>query len=159
MKQSNTGIAIHLVHCYEGEYEGVCKYGEDDCPAKGLKNLKPDQEILDYNKRCAEFLGCKCSVNEQYELPNMMTFPPKQNSNLCSTSSVCCVKDMQFHSDWNWIHEIIEKIRKDVVILENSVGLYLKARGPISKSILKNDKESVVKAINEYLIWYEKTKN
>lgn len=24
----------HLRHCYQGEYEDSCKYGEDDCPAK-----------------------------------------------------------------------------------------------------------------------------
>lgn len=27
-------IGVHLAHCYQGECEGVCKYGDDDCPAK-----------------------------------------------------------------------------------------------------------------------------
>lgn len=27
-------IGVHLAHCYQGENEGMCKYGDDDCPAK-----------------------------------------------------------------------------------------------------------------------------
>lgn len=26
-------VAVHLAHCNQGEWEGVCKYGDDDCPA------------------------------------------------------------------------------------------------------------------------------
>lgn len=29
--QDNPGV--HLSHCYQGEYRGFCKYGEEDCPA------------------------------------------------------------------------------------------------------------------------------
>jgi hypothetical protein len=38
-KQDYSGV--HLRHCYQGEYEDGCKYGEDDCPAKPLE---PKQE-------------------------------------------------------------------------------------------------------------------
>jgi hypothetical protein len=24
---------VHMSHCFQGEYEGSCKYGDDDCPA------------------------------------------------------------------------------------------------------------------------------
>ena len=34
-KQDYSGV--HLRHCYQGEYEDGCKYGEDDCPAKPLE--------------------------------------------------------------------------------------------------------------------------
>ena len=34
-KQDYNGV--HLRHCYQGEYEDGCKYGEDDCPAKPLE--------------------------------------------------------------------------------------------------------------------------
>jgi hypothetical protein len=40
-KQDYSGV--HLRHCYQGEYEDGCKYGEDDCPAKPLE--EPKQEI------------------------------------------------------------------------------------------------------------------
>lgn len=32
--------AVHLRHCYQGEYEDSCKYGEEDCPAKPKKETK-----------------------------------------------------------------------------------------------------------------------
>jgi len=41
-KQDYSGV--HIRHCYQGEYEDSCKYGEDDCPAKPLK---PKQETLE----------------------------------------------------------------------------------------------------------------
>lgn len=41
-KQDYSGV--HLRHCYQGEYEDGCKYGEDDCPAKPLE---PKQETLE----------------------------------------------------------------------------------------------------------------
>lgn len=70
------------------------------------------EKIIEFNKLCAEFLGFKCSINEQYELPNMMTFPPKKGYNLCYTAKVCNVEDMQFHTDWNWIMEVIDKMEE-----------------------------------------------
>jgi hypothetical protein len=41
-KQDYSGV--HLRHCYQGEYEDGCKYGEDDCPAKPLE---PKKETLE----------------------------------------------------------------------------------------------------------------
>jgi hypothetical protein len=41
-KQDYSGV--HLRHCYQGEYEDGCKYGENDCPAKPLE---PKQEKLE----------------------------------------------------------------------------------------------------------------
>ena len=38
-------IGVHLRHCYQGEYEDGCKYGEDDCSAKPLE--EPKQETLE----------------------------------------------------------------------------------------------------------------
>lgn len=132
------------------------------------------EEIFEYNKRCSEFLGCKFSVNEQYELPNMMVFPPKKNSNLCHTAKVCCVEDMQFHSDWNWITEVVEAIEKLKFRFEialNEVNLYcILEERRFSYAINYHDcenygeemhltkKEAVVQAINQFLIWYNENK-
>jgi hypothetical protein len=41
-KQDYSGV--HLRHCYQGEYEDGCKYGENDCPAKPVK---PKQETIE----------------------------------------------------------------------------------------------------------------
>lgn len=45
---------IHFNHCNQGEYEGVCKYGEKDCPATGDSVNSPSHygsgkiECIDY---------------------------------------------------------------------------------------------------------------
>lgn len=36
-------IGVHLRHCYQGENEDNCKYGDEDCPAKPLP--KPDTSL------------------------------------------------------------------------------------------------------------------
>ncbi|MFY8160830.1 MAG: hypothetical protein ACOVNU_05830 [Candidatus Kapaibacteriota bacterium] len=46
--------SVHLRHCYQGEYEDGCKYGEDDCPAKPLEEPK-------------QFIECRCTNNLQLE--------------------------------------------------------------------------------------------
>lgn len=32
---------VHFRHCYQGEYEDGCKYGEHDCPAKPKEEQLP----------------------------------------------------------------------------------------------------------------------
>jgi hypothetical protein len=44
-KQDYSGV--HLRHCYQGEYEDGCKYGENDCPAKPLEPKPIHQQIID----------------------------------------------------------------------------------------------------------------
>ncbi|MFY8161980.1 MAG: hypothetical protein ACOVNU_11670 [Candidatus Kapaibacteriota bacterium] len=39
-------LKVHFNHCYQGEYEDGCKYGEDDCPAQPLKPKKVSEMIL-----------------------------------------------------------------------------------------------------------------
>jgi hypothetical protein len=38
--QERTDYAVHLNHCNIGECEGVCKYGDDDCPALKHADMK-----------------------------------------------------------------------------------------------------------------------
>ena len=47
------------------------------------------EEILDYNKRCAEFLG-----------EEMTTYFVETQMDLIGSS------ELHFHSDWNWIMEV-----------------------------------------------------
>lgn len=39
-QQERTDYAVHLNHCNIGEYEGVCKYLDDDCPALKHADMK-----------------------------------------------------------------------------------------------------------------------
>lgn len=39
-EDANAETWVHLYHCDQGDYEGSCKYGEDDCPALLLQVRK-----------------------------------------------------------------------------------------------------------------------
>lgn len=102
------------------------------------------QEILDYNRRCAEFLGIV------------------DNNNY-----------LKFDSDWNRIMEVVEKIQSlnklgGIVMIQQGrcqitsrmVGdnsIYADVSLYFEKGI-KGQKEAVVKAIDEFLIWYNENK-
>ena len=138
------------------------------------------EEILEYNKRCAEFL----TINE--ELKNELSaYPLQEYSYLCSYANsafICDREDnpsntvwdyLKFHSDWNWIMKVVEAIEK--------LGFYSKISGcassichycwfdeggdggdmPENRTVIgyngknkESKKEVVVQAINQFLLWY-----
>lgn len=46
LAQDEQDTAVHMTHCNQGEWEGVCKYGEEDCPA--LAQQEQEQEPVAY---------------------------------------------------------------------------------------------------------------
>lgn len=90
------------------------------------------KEILQYNKRCNNFLGLEILKDEYcYDYPD-------------------------FHSDWNWIMEVVEAIEKKaawVSIKGCAVDI-----STIANLNAPTKKEAVVQAINQFLIWYEQNK-
>lgn len=45
---SHWDYAAHISHCDQGEYEGVCKYGDDaECPALAIAALESDPSAID----------------------------------------------------------------------------------------------------------------
>ena len=140
------------------------------------------KEILEYNKRCAEFLGAIDSKHtwgymlKEDELNlSFALFDEKIFSN-DGGGSGWLIKDLKFHSDWNWIMEVVEAIEKldnskyEVTILESECAIIDKQAAeneenpfmikPIAACFKANSKkEAVVQAINKFLIWYnEKNK-
>jgi hypothetical protein len=51
---------VHLRHCYQGEYEDGCKYGEDSCPAKPLEVSEQENccTPIGQIKRYVDCVGC-----------------------------------------------------------------------------------------------------
>lgn len=39
-------ITTHLTHCYQGEYEDSCKYGDSDCPAFNENTNDMDDNVV-----------------------------------------------------------------------------------------------------------------
>lgn len=173
------------------------------------------QEIIEYNKRCAEFLGNKIDFNVAdwskyddksltehwnndnktwvhtpkgeglpwysvkhrgnfYQLFTDFTYQKLEKSDIELGGEYAGkyyeLKDMQFHSDWNWIMEVINEILKiyrtdfyldfDMPVSDTftvsigSEGKY-NSRGESNVS----SKEAVVQAINQFLIWYNENNN
>jgi hypothetical protein len=124
------------------------------------------EEILEYNKRCAEFLGLKRGWWISQQKP--LTDDKKQwwdiDEKTFLGTRVYYDKDLLFHSDWNWIMEVveaIEKLRYLVVIQSNfcqiqEVGKKENSFSPriIAYQEALTKKEAVVQAINQFLIWY-----
>jgi len=91
------------------------------------------KEINDYNRRCAEFLGVTLHESQ-------ITTPHSHF--------------MRYHSDWNYIMEVVEAIERlgfYTKILDNGMTIEGKL---VLERWGKNKKEGVVQAINQFLIYY-----
>ena len=140
-----------------------------------------DQEILEYNKRCAEFLGWKYSQNYDcyddycfewdkredgvwYKEENLVLNPKSYHQYYVKVDGVCLSDyeyTLKFHSDWNFIMDMVEAIEKlgfnfniyhqDCIISRNKKWIV------VTHAIkVKTKKDAVVQSINEFLIWYNK---
>lgn len=109
------------------------------------------EEILEYNKLCAEFLGV--DIHYSVEVYKDSKSPLRQYIDNRPKS-----EPLLFHSDWNWIMEVVEAIEKlpgikQFHIVDNSAYL----NGGLNVGSFANEsgkKEAVVQAINQFLIWY-----
>lgn len=117
------------------------------------------QEIINQNEKFAKFLGW-----EKYEDVNERFYGNwKPNTTLEKPWSVR-VEVLQFHTDWNWIMEVIkdiENLYNGAVIVEITdkscnISIY---KFLYKKYTTMNTKiEAVTQAINQFLIWHEQNK-
>ena len=128
-----------------------------------------EQQILEYNKRCAKFMGYQVMTEKSF----LMYEYPKGTD----LSKVYIDTTLVFHSDWNWIMEVVEAIEKlefRVEIAYNQVDLEcmrpdldrfsthinLHDCDGYGQDLDLTKKGAVVKAITQFLIWYnENTTN
>lgn len=115
------------------------------------------EETIEYNKRCAELLGYTLRPNDCYN----------GDDKLVAKLSYVTSEELKFHSDWDWIMEVVETIEKlgetstrygtlvDITTTHIQIGkivIDLKLNPMIKK-------EAVVQAIDKFLIWYNKNNN
>lgn len=119
-----------------------------------------NQEILEYNRKCAEFMGWEINTfKEQY----LYIVSPETATQYNS------LEELKFHSDWNWIMDVIEKMEKNFkkyyirtniwnktcnISAENSK--YIEVFDISKRSPTK--KESTIEAITQFLTWYNANK-
>ena len=98
------------------------------------------QEIIEFNRKCAEFMDIKLKPRYRHLVYGEF------------------LEDMKFHSDWNWIMQVVENIEGlgFEVVLDTS-HTFVRYSGTntqtgLDKSISK--KERIINSINEFLTWY-----
>ena len=128
------------------------------------------EEILDYNKRCAEFLGAKnlgklgYSDSDYYEHELFETTVWSNQYQEWVDVNNMSLYVMKFPSDWNWIMEVYVKINESKITthmngISDSITPYIEKKRPIVKAIIDSKKEEAVEAINQFLIWYNEKDN
>jgi hypothetical protein len=115
--------------------------------------------LMDYNRMCAELLGF---IN---------TTPTDKDFNIHEHPSGVLGRTMietnftdVFTKDWNWIMEVVEKIKilkcvREITIAGTGVMFYVDETGRHFFPFEKDIKEAVVKGIWEFLNWYNESKN
>ena len=116
------------------------------------------KEIIEYNKKCAEFMGM--IYDNHNDQPNKY-WELTDKQNFISQKPYLQDKDLKFHSDWNWVIGIIARIT--LVAKENNHNKKYDEQWRLlfdyeSYSFFSGNIESIIKAINQFLIWYEQNK-
>ena len=103
-----------------------------------------DQQIIDNNKLIAEFMEAK---------PNLYTLNKDGSRNYFYEIHVGNIyekaikpKGMLFHTDWNWLMPVVEKMNKivDATNYGHNIGIRYAQIKPIYKSVV------------EFIKWYNK---
>jgi hypothetical protein len=120
-KQDYSGV--HLRHCYQGEYEDGCKYGEDDCPAKPLE---PKQETT--GKKFYE------SADETITVYRQETIKKAAKSYRSSTANKMAIEQQAFQEGAKWQAERMYSEEEVYHILcEHTAFLFVGGKSTLSE--------------------------
>ena len=114
------------------------------------------QEILEYNKRCAEIL----ELEKWFDGGSYIGYhidPERFNAQEEGDGTkphAVLFESMKFHSDWNWIMEVVEAINKTQSPRQGGDTTHSTLKREVQALLGKTAKEAVVQAINQFLIWY-----
>lgn len=147
------------LHCYYSGLPSPSAYQEKN------KNM----EMIEFNRRCAEFLcwvkynGINPEWNDSYDT-NEIYFGEK----------TVHLRYMKFHSDWNWIMEVVEKIKsiddnqedwfgdewyriQFVIDLMNGVEIRINSERIFMMTAFGEGQMlgSIVEAVNCFLEWFD----
>ena len=113
---------------------------------------------LEFNKLCAEFLGYELITPDKRRNPSEWSYSYWEHKNKANvhTSKKVLGRDeyLQFHFDWNWIMEVLEKIYSLDIYYDKYI-MYNSSQFTDGKIELSTNKGAVVQAIWEFLNWYK----
>lgn len=123
-------------------------------------DLNDKVQVLEYNKMCVEFLGVDNTLSCYY-LPKFGLY--KNSYGEIYYEEVFKEDELKFHSDWNWIMELVEAIES----FNSSMTLFIieDERCHVDSQLgwhidvgTSSKKEAVVQAIYNFLKWYNSNK-
>ena len=115
--------------------------------------MENQKQISENNKLLAEFLGL--SYCEKYKYEGWYT-------NHEHNYRICDFDGLKYHSDWNWLMEVVEKI-KDInnEICKKEIDENAKSHNSllvINTGLCNVDKLTVFYACVEFIKWYNENK-
>lgn len=118
------------------------------------------EEILEYNKRCAEFLGAIYAKHaEAWGFGNAKNIGSKMFHGVMYHNVIQAErfeKELKFHSDWNWIMEVCIDIKNIQNPREHSDTTCSTLKREIQSHLGSANKEAVVQAIDSFIKFYNK---
>lgn len=121
------------------------------------------------NRLIAEFMGYEF-VDGDFRIPHSDKTTNSNFSEWCSTYGdidgmfsvgyLLAPSNLMFHSDWNWLMEVVEKIEKLGVVVEIRENVcYIETSPNNYYSELEDTKlQATYKAVVEFIKWYNEQK-
>lgn len=114
------------------------------------------EQIKEYNTLCAKFLKPSNELIDYY-LPQFGLYIFKYGD--IHYEEVFRIDEMKFHSDWNWIMEVVDAIEKLDYSDSSNIDIKLyRQTDKICCLPIYTKKEAVVQAIYLFLKWYNEQK-
>ena len=117
------------------------------------------ENIIENNKLIAEFLNWEFDdLSETFETPFLKLVDPRAFGD---EQFSCKLQDfeLEFHSDWNWLMLVVEKIESlgyRIEIVKHICRIYLSNKETIIISENIPKVEAVYNACVEFIKWYNK---
>lgn len=139
-----------------------------------MNTIANNRLIAEFMKFEWTFIKNSKGISYDYALPSnfelikeVETTIESVNCEVLEEQDYCMTADLKFHSDWNWLMEVVEKIE--------SLGFILKTYGRGSTFLIKGEyyntpiwndeffgntkKESIYNACVEFIKWYNDNKS
>lgn len=125
------------------------------------------QEILEGNKLIAEFMGSSFKTYKKGHIRKDSVTVCYFDDGMSPFSGGVSIKNLKFHSSWDWLMPVVEKIEKDYWVTVtttrgiSAVSIHQPklAYEKIARVDSANKIEAVWLAVVEFIKWYNENKN
>ena len=104
-----------------------------------------------------------CRVSELVSGKPLLKKIRPSDSCLIKDAAICHEYDLRFHSDWNWIMQIVKKISElseaaEAKLNTDSTAFYVGVQAYLTPALMDADLDKVVKIIHLFMLEYNENK-